>query len=99
MEKAGIISKLDRNTPTPWLNSYVTIKKLNGSLKICLDPTDLNKYIGQCMTLAHWMMLVICSRTRNTLVFFDATKGLFHLPIDALSTPNSYADPWRCLCI
>ena len=42
MAKAGIISKLDRNTPTPWLNSYVILKKPNGSLRICLDPTDLN---------------------------------------------------------
>ena len=45
MAKAGIISKLDRNTPTPWLNSYVIVKKPNGSLRICLDHTDLNKYI------------------------------------------------------
>ena len=45
MAKAGIISKLGRNTPTPWLNSYVIVKKPNGSLRICLDPTDLNKYI------------------------------------------------------
>ena len=45
MVKAGIISKLDRNTPTPWLNSYVIVKKPNGSLRICLDPKDLNKYI------------------------------------------------------
>ena len=69
MEKAGIISKLDHNTPTPWLNSYVIVKKPNGSLRICLDPTDLNKYIGHCVTLTHWMMLVICSRTQNTSVF------------------------------
>ena len=47
MEKAGIISKLVRNTPTPWLNSYVIMKKPNGSLRICLDPTDLNIYIVQ----------------------------------------------------
>ena len=45
MEKAGIISKLDRNTPTPWLNSFVIVKKPNGSLRICLEPTNLKKYI------------------------------------------------------
>ena len=33
MAKAGIISKLDRNTPTPWLNSNVIVQKPNGSLK------------------------------------------------------------------
>ena len=45
MENVGIISKLDRNIPTPWLNRYVIVKKPNGSLRICLDPTDLNKFI------------------------------------------------------
>ena len=43
MEKACIISKLDHNTPTPLLNSYVIVKKPNGSLRICLDLTDLKK--------------------------------------------------------
>ena len=28
-----------------WLNSFIIVKKLNGSLRICLDPTDLNKEI------------------------------------------------------
>ena len=45
MENVGIISKLYRNIPTPWLNSYVIVKKPNSSLRICLDPTNLNKYI------------------------------------------------------
>ena len=45
MEKQGIISKLDHNTPTEWLNSYIIIKKPNRSLHICLDPTRLNEYI------------------------------------------------------
>ena len=32
--------------PAPeWLNSFVTVRKPNGSLHICLDPTDLNKHI------------------------------------------------------
>ena len=69
MEKACIISKLDHNSPTPWLNIYVIVKKPNGNLRICLDPTDLNKYIGQYVTLTHWMMLVTCSKMQNTSVF------------------------------
>ena len=50
-------------------------QKPNGNLRICLDPTDLNKYIGQCVTLAHWMMLAICSRNVKHFSVFDATKG------------------------
>ena len=47
MEKAGIISKYDSiSGPAPeWLNSFFTVRKPNGSLYICLDPTDLNKHI------------------------------------------------------
>ena len=45
MESLGIISKLDKNTATPWLNFFVLLKKPNRSLRICLDPTDLNKCI------------------------------------------------------
>ena len=29
--------------PTYWVNSLVVRKKPNGSLRICLDPKDLNK--------------------------------------------------------
>ena len=47
MENAGIISKYDSiSGPVPeWLNSFVTVRKPNGSLRICLDLMDLNKYI------------------------------------------------------
>lgn len=29
--------------PTPWVNSLVITEKKNGSLRVCLDPRDLNK--------------------------------------------------------
>ena len=45
MESLAIIFKLDKNTATPWLNSFVLVKKPNRSLRVCLDPTNLNKYI------------------------------------------------------
>ena len=47
MENAGIISKYcSLSGPAPeWLNSFVTVRNPNGSLCICLDPTDLNKHI------------------------------------------------------
>ena len=28
------------NEPTDWVNNLVLVKKLNGSLKICIDPTE-----------------------------------------------------------
>ena len=31
--------------PTDWVNSLVVVEKPNGSLRICLDPRDLNQAI------------------------------------------------------
>jgi len=31
--------------PTPWISSLVVLPKKNGSLRLCLDPQDLNKAI------------------------------------------------------
>ena len=46
MEAQGIISKYDGcDISLEWLNSFIIVKKPNGSLRICLDPTDLNKEI------------------------------------------------------
>ena len=86
MAKAGIISKLDRNTPTPWLNSYVIVKKPNGSLRICLDPTDLSKYIVR--PICNSRTLDDVSHQLKDAKFFsvcDATKRFFHLPLSARS--------------
>ena len=101
MEKAGIISKLDHNTPTPWLNSYVIVKKANGSLRICLDPTDLNKYIVRPVCNSHTLDDVShLLKDAKHFSVFDATKGFFHLPIDALSRLlTGDAHSRRCLCV
>ena len=43
LEGKDIIQKVDR--PTPWVNSLVIVEKRDGSLRLCLDPRDLNKAI------------------------------------------------------
>ena len=43
MVKQGIIVPVDE--PTDLVNSLVVREKLNGSLRISLDPKDLNKAI------------------------------------------------------
>ena len=40
-----VLTKLDKNKVTKWLNSFVNMKKPNGQLRVCLDPTRLNPYI------------------------------------------------------
>jgi len=43
LTQQGIIAKVER--PTDWVNSCVCVTKPNGSIRLCLDPKDLNKAI------------------------------------------------------
>ena len=43
--KEGILHKIDISEPVEWLNSFVCVKKPNGKIRLCLDPTHLNKSI------------------------------------------------------
>ena len=86
MVKQGIISKLDCNTESEWLNSFVVVKKPNGELRICSDPTDLNKYIVRPVCNLNTLHEV-SFKLKDTKFFlvFDATEGFFHLPLNEKS--------------
>ena len=43
MENEGIITRVSK--PTEWTSSIVLVRKANNDIRICLDPTDLNKAI------------------------------------------------------
>lgn len=43
MEKQGVIESVVR--PTDWVSSVVIVEKPNGSLRLCIDPIDLNSQI------------------------------------------------------
>ena len=43
LEKCGIITRVTE--PTAWVNSMVCVRKKNGRVRICIDPSDLNKAI------------------------------------------------------
>ena len=84
----GILSKLDDvNVNTPeWLNSFVVVKKPNGKLRICLDPTDLNPFIVRPVCNARTLD-EITALLKDAVHFtvFDSTKGFFHMPLDEAS--------------
>ena len=84
METQGIISKFDGRDISPeWLNSFVVVKKCNGSLRICPDPTDLKKEIVRPVCNSQIMDDII-ERLKGAKYFavFDTSKGFFHVPLD-----------------
>lgn len=43
LEAQGVIAKVE--TPTQWISSCLAVRKANGSVRVCIDPSDLNKAI------------------------------------------------------
>ena len=41
----GILRELKIDEKSEWLNSFACAHKPNGSIRLCLDPTHLNKYV------------------------------------------------------
>ena len=68
MQKKGVIKRV--HGPTRWVNSVVVEIKPNGELRVCLDPTDLNKAVLReyhpipvAEDIVHEMKDPICSRS------------------------------------
>ena len=40
--EAGILEKVPLNEPADWVSSLVCVDKPDGSIRVCLDPKDLN---------------------------------------------------------
>jgi hypothetical protein len=85
MEKLGIIEVVEE--PTDWVNSMVTVAKPDGSLRICLDPRDLNKAIRR----EHYQLPTIdeiTSKLAGAEYFsvLDASSGFWQVCLDAESS-------------
>jgi len=73
--------------PTPWINSMVVVPKKNGTLRICLDPKDLNHAIQR----EHYQLPTIddiATRLHGAKVFtsLDVCSGFWHVPLDKQSS-------------
>ena len=85
MEKNSVIKRIEE--PTDWVNSLVLVEKPDGSLRICLDPRDLNKAIKR----EHYQLPKfdeIASRLTGATKFtkLDANKGYWQIPLDEQSS-------------
>ena len=85
MEKMGIIEKV--TAPTEWVNSMVAVRKSNGRVRICIDPTDLNKAILR----EHYPMNSIediSTRLHNSKFYtvLDANMGYFQVKLSKKSS-------------
>ena len=81
MVKIGAIVPVSE--PTEWVSQMVAAKKKDGSVRICIDPRDLNKALKRPH---HPMRTVedVVSRMPNATVFstLDARSGFWQIKLD-----------------
>lgn len=72
------------------INRMVIVEKQNGKIRICLDPSDLNK---QIIRKPHLIPTIdeVCSKLLGKKMFtvFDLSEGYHHLELDEESS-------WKC---
>ena len=80
--KQKVLTKLDKNEVTEWLNSFVNVDKEDTSLRVCLDPSGLNPYIIRPV-FNSYTLDEISYMLKDAKVFTvcDANKGFFQVPL------------------
>lgn len=87
LQRCNIIAPVQK--PTEWVNSMVCVRKKNGRVRICIDPTDLNKAIQR----EHYPMNELddtVTRVHGSKYFstLDANMGYYQVK---LTDESSYA--------
>ena len=80
--KQKVLTKLDKNEVTDWLNSFVNVDKEDTTLRVCLDPSGLNPYIIRPV-FNSYTLDEISYMLKDAKVFTvcDANKGFFQVPL------------------
>lgn len=98
LEKKNIIRKIEE--PTDWVNSVVVVRKSNGSLRICLDPADLNRAIKREYFPLPTIDQII-SKITGACIFstLDANFGFWQVPLDEESSKLcAFSTPYGRYC-
>jgi len=85
LEKIGVIRRTEE--PTGWVNALVIVEKPNGSLRLCLDPKDLNAYIKrEHYHLPHKSEIIADMAGAQVFFKLDASQVFYQMQLDEAST-------------
>ena len=92
--KEGIITEVHDHTE--WINSIVPVVKEDGSLRLCLDPKDLNKAIERNQLYARTLDDILPELAQSKyFTVKDAMSGFWHVPLDLRSSLlTTFNMPW-----
>lgn len=88
--KRKAIEKVDIIDSRASINRIVIVEKSNGKIRLCLDPSDLNKYTVRKPRVSETIE-EICAKFLNKKIFsvFDLSEGYHQIEIDEGSS-------WKC---
>ena len=94
LTKEGIITEVKEHTE--WINSIVPVMKSNGSLRLCLDPKDLNKAIKRNQWYSRTIDDILPELAKSKFkTLKDATSGYWHVVLDLDSSLlTMFNTPW-----
>ena len=92
--REGIITEVHDHTE--WINSIVPVMKEDGSLRLCLNPKDLNKAIERNQWYARTLDDILPELAQSKyFTVKDATSGFWHVPLDLRSSLlTTFNTPW-----
>ena len=94
----GILHKVDISEPIEWLNSFVCMKKPSGKIRLCLDPTHLNRWIIRPRHSSKLVDDVL--HNLNGAKFFsvvDSTSSFYNHKLDKESSKlTTFGTPFGC---
>ena len=94
LTKEGIITEVKEHTE--WINSIVPVMKPNGSLRLYLDPKDLNKVIERNQWYSRMIDDILPELAKSKFkTLKDATSGYWHVVLDLDSSLlTTFNTPW-----
>ena len=94
LSNEGIITEVKEHTE--WINSIVPAMKPNGSLRLCLNPKDLNKAIERNQWYSRTINDILPELAKSKYkTLKDATSGYWHIVLDlASSLLTMFNTPW-----
>ena len=83
--KSGVLQKVDQ--PTNWVSNLVVVEKKDGSLRLCLDPKDLNRAIKrEHYTIPTIQEIVTEFAGKTVFSTLDLKDGYWQIQLDEESS-------------
>ncbi|GBN61738.1 Transposon Ty3-G Gag-Pol polyprotein [Araneus ventricosus] len=91
-----LVAKVDQ--PKEWVSNIVIIEEANGTIRICLDPQDLNKVIKRGHVLIPTIEEFLTKLTNKSVYsVLDLKDGFFQIPLDVKSSDLcTLSTPFGC---